>query len=102
MDYKVKTHLVNENCTVLQLEIDNDFRWVHIFSKLNLLKLNLLSQRDEIINGNNIHILAFEHSELRYDNRYGRYVTDDDQFILINHSDEIISSDIDQLIKSNI
>jgi hypothetical protein len=101
MNYKVLSYLMNEKCTLIHLERDGQSEWMHISATNKKSKgLKLISNRDELINENHMHILVFEDSELRYDKLYGRYVNDDDQFILMNRSDEILPNDIKELLES--
>ena len=75
------------------------YKWISINHESHeVSQLQFLSMSQEDINGNLMNIRVFKNAELRFDKAFAKFMLDGEGHILMNASEELLPTEIDQFI----
>jgi hypothetical protein len=112
MNYTSLFYLMNERYSLVEIKInglpkdspkEDVYKWFAIASESNKVeKLKFKSMSEEVINGNKMNVRKFENAELRFDNSFAKFVFEGDGHILENRSQELLPTELDELILKHL
>lgn len=109
MKFDVLYYLMNEKISLVEIKRadlaanspkEDVYQWFMFKDDDSKEKLEFISQKEEDVAGKKINVRIFKDAELRFDKLFGKFVLEDELFILKNCSSFEIPQSISEKINS--